>query len=65
MHPLIADFINGIDPSPPSGWMEDFHLQAVVHTRRTRKAPPKRGKDYPGRKIKMKKPALTRKSRLF
>jgi hypothetical protein len=29
------------------------------------KAPPKRGKDYPGRKIKMKKPALTRKSRLF
>jgi hypothetical protein len=23
MHPLIADFINGIDPSPPSGWMED------------------------------------------
>jgi hypothetical protein len=25
MHPLIADFINGIDPSPPSGWMEDFH----------------------------------------
>ena len=21
MHPLIADFINGIDPSPPSGWI--------------------------------------------
>jgi hypothetical protein len=23
------------NPSPPSGWIEDFHLQAVVHTRRT------------------------------
>ena len=21
------------NPSPPSGWIEDFHLQAVVHTR--------------------------------
>src|ERR1700675_4380643 len=27
------------NPSPPSGWIEDFHLQAVVHTRRTRKTP--------------------------
>src|SRR6201997_3333638 len=25
------------NPSPPSGWVEDFHLQAVVHTRHTRK----------------------------
>src|SRR4029079_18207488 len=25
------------NPSPPSGWIEDFHLQAVVHTRRTKK----------------------------
>ena len=24
------------NPSPPSGWIEDFHLQAVVHTRHTR-----------------------------
>src|ERR1700758_790060 len=26
------------NPSPPSGWIEDFHLQAVVHTRHTNKA---------------------------
>src|SRR6266702_3905840 len=25
------------NPSPPSGWIEDFHLQAVVHARRTKK----------------------------
>jgi hypothetical protein len=31
------------NPSPPSGWIEDFHLQAVVHTRHTEKAPLKRG----------------------
>src|SRR5262249_2770900 len=24
------------NPSPPSGWIEDFHLQAVVHTRHTK-----------------------------
>ena len=24
-------------PSPSSGWTEDFHLQAVVHTRHTNK----------------------------
>jgi hypothetical protein len=23
------------NPSPPLGWIEDFHLQAVVHTRHT------------------------------
>ena len=27
------------NPSPPSGWIEDFHLQAVVHTRHTSKWP--------------------------
>jgi hypothetical protein len=27
------------NPSPSSGWIEDFHLQAVVHTRHTRKCP--------------------------
>src|SRR4029077_5454470 len=27
------------NPSPPSGWIEDFHLQAVVHTRHTTKKP--------------------------
>jgi hypothetical protein len=25
------------NPSPPSGWVEDFHLQAVEHARRTSK----------------------------
>ncbi|TWI60432.1 hypothetical protein IQ16_07550, partial [Bradyrhizobium huanghuaihaiense] len=25
------------NPSPPSGWIEDFHLQAVAHTRHTTK----------------------------
>jgi hypothetical protein len=29
-------------PSPPSGWSEDFHLQAVEHARRTRKKPRRR-----------------------
>ena len=28
------------NPSPPSGWIEHFHLRAVVHTRHTRKTPP-------------------------
>jgi hypothetical protein len=28
------------NPSPPSGWIEDFHLQAVVHTRHTTKKAP-------------------------
>src|SRR5215471_2823164 len=27
------------NPSPPSGWIEDFHLQAVVHTRHTIRRP--------------------------
>jgi hypothetical protein len=27
------------NPSPSSGWIEDFHLQAVVHTRHTQKRP--------------------------
>src|SRR5271157_1535691 len=25
------------NPSPPSGWVEDFHLQAVEHARHTKK----------------------------
>ncbi|MGY3288890.1 hypothetical protein ACVWWP_001957 [Bradyrhizobium sp. LM3.6] len=29
------------NPSPPSGWIEDFHLQAVVHTRHTAETPPR------------------------
>jgi len=31
------------NPSPPSGWIEDFHLQAVVHTRHTTKEAAYRG----------------------
>ena len=27
----------GGNPSPPSGWIEDFHLQAVDHARHTQK----------------------------
>jgi hypothetical protein len=27
------------NPSPPSGWIEDFHLQAVGHARHTTKTP--------------------------
>src|SRR5881392_979181 len=27
------------NPSPPSGWTEDFHLQAVDHARHTRESP--------------------------
>jgi hypothetical protein len=31
------------NPSPPSGWIEDSHLQAVVHARHTKKRPPHGG----------------------
>jgi hypothetical protein len=31
------------DPSPPSGWVEDFHLQAVVHARHTKSNPAEAG----------------------
>ena len=27
------------NPSPPSGWIEDFHLQAVDHARHTERSP--------------------------
>src|SRR6266404_1458373 len=32
------------NPSPPSGWIEDFHVQAVVHTRHTTKRRPAGGR---------------------
>src|SRR3981189_158979 len=41
---LAAAPLRFANPSPPSGWIEDFHLQALDHARHTRKAPPKRGK---------------------
>jgi hypothetical protein len=28
------------NPSPPSGWVEDLHLQAIIHARHTRVASP-------------------------
>jgi len=31
------------NPSPPSGWIEDFHLQAVDHARHTEKTPQRAG----------------------
>jgi hypothetical protein len=31
------------NPSPPSGWIEDFHLQALDHARHTRKSPAEAG----------------------
>src|SRR5262249_41996973 len=38
---LAAMPLRFANPSPPSGWIEDFHLQAVVHARHTNKTPPK------------------------
>jgi hypothetical protein len=35
---LTATPLRFANPSPPSGWIEDFHLQAVVHARHTRYA---------------------------
>ena len=32
---LAATPLRFANPSPPSGWIEDFHLQAVDHARRT------------------------------
>src|SRR5262245_52096516 len=36
---LAAMPLRFANPSPPSGWIEDFHLQAVVHARHTRRSP--------------------------
>ena len=44
---LAAAPLRFANPSPPSGWIEDFHLQALDHARHTRKAPPKRGDRTP------------------
>src|ERR1035438_6540474 len=34
------------NPSPPSGWVEDFHLQAVEHARHTQEKPAPPGAGY-------------------
>ena len=36
---LAAAPLRFANPSPPSGWIEDFHLQAVDHARNTTKKP--------------------------
>src|SRR3954467_1265931 len=36
---LAATPLRFANPSPPSGWVEDFHLQAVDHARHTKKTP--------------------------
>src|SRR3712207_7214264 len=36
---LAATPLRFANPSPPSGWVEDFHLQAVEHARHTTKKP--------------------------
>src|SRR5262245_53025132 len=37
---LAATPLRFANPSPPSGWIEDFHLQAVDHARHTRTGSP-------------------------
>ena len=34
---LAATPVRVANPSPPSGWVEDFHLQAIEHARHTRR----------------------------
>src|SRR6195256_2969314 len=36
---LAAAPLRFANPSPPSGWIEDFHLQALDHARHTSKRP--------------------------
>ena len=42
---LTATPLRLANPSPPSGWIEDFHLQAVSHARHTKNWP---GTEVPG-----------------
>src|SRR5438874_787675 len=37
---LAATPLRFANPSPPSGWVEDLHLQAAGHARHTGKRPP-------------------------
>ena len=36
---LVVTPLRFANPSPPSGWVKDFHLQAVDHARHTRETP--------------------------
>src|ERR1700704_6618474 len=40
---LAAAPLRFANPSPPLGWIEDFHLQALDHARHTRKSPDRTG----------------------
>jgi hypothetical protein len=48
---LAATPLRFANPSPPSGWAKDFHLQAVDHARHTTKCPARGG-------AKLKEPAI-------
>ena len=37
-HRLTTTPLRFANPSPPSGWVEDFHLQAAEHARHTEKS---------------------------
>src|SRR6516162_6623650 len=39
------------NPSPPSGWVEDFHLRAIEHARHTTKPLAREGSTRLGRRI--------------
>src|ERR1700750_1667231 len=45
-------------PSPPSGWVEDFHLRAIEHARHTTNPLAREGSAAPGRYILSRWPAL-------
>ena len=45
------------NPSPPSGWVEDFHLRAAVHARHTKKAGPKRDRLCGALRVRQAHPA--------
>src|SRR3954468_17247090 len=49
------------NPSPPSGWVEDFHLQAVEHARHTAKRPG----TGPGLRRLLREPSLRRAAALI
>ena len=40
---LTASSLRFANPSPPSGWVEDFHFRAVEHARHTTFSPLRRG----------------------
>jgi hypothetical protein len=45
--PEVSSPLRIANRSPPSGWVKDFHLQAVKHARHTRNGPSLTGKPGP------------------